>query len=115
MSTQIIPNQAISEKVSFFDIDLSNLISQRSAHRLLTWSLSLTFLWFGFLKVINMSPVVGLLQHSFSFFANQPFLGLLGFFEMLIAIGLLIPRIRKITISLTILHLFGTISVICVA
>ncbi len=115
MSTQIIPNQVIPEKVNFFDIDLSNLLSQRSAHKILTWSLSLTFFWFGFLKVINMSPVVGLLQHSFSGFAYQPFLGFLGFFEMLIAVGLLIPKIRKITISLTILHLFGTISVICIS
>jgi len=101
--------------MGFFDIDLSNLLTQRSAHTLLTWSLSLTFFWFGFLKVVNLSPVVDLLQHTFSFFATQPFLGLLGLFEMLIAIGLLIPKIRKITIFLTILHLFGTISVVCIA
>jgi len=115
MATQIIPNKAILEKANIFDLDLSNLLSQRSAHKLLTWSLSLTFFWFGFLKVINMSPVVGLLRHSFSFFAAQPFLGLLGFFEILISIGLLIPKVRKITITLTILHLFGTVSVICIA
>lgn len=115
MSTQTIPNQAVPTKTNLFDIDLSNLLSQSSARKLLTWSLSLTFFWFGFLKLINMSPVVGLLQHSFSFFANQPFLGMLGLFEMLIAVGLLIPKIRKITISLTILHLFGTVSVICIA
>jgi len=115
MSTQIIPNQVIPERVALRDIDLSNILSQGSAHKLLTWSLSLTFFWFGLLKVINMSPVVGLLRHSFAFFAHQPFLGLLGLFEILISVGLLIPRIRKITISLTILHLFGTISVICVA
>jgi uncharacterized membrane protein YkgB len=62
-----------------------------------------------------MSPVVGLLQHSFSLFASQPYLGILGAFEMLIAVGLLIPKIRKITITLTILHLFGTVSVVCIA
>lgn len=58
---------------------------------------------------------MGLLQHSFSLFASQPYLGMLGLFEMLISLGLLIPRIRKVTITLTILHLFGTISVVCIA
>src|SRR5256885_16085390 len=114
MSTQTIPHQAIPERGRFFDKEFSGLITQASTRKLLTWSLSLTFFWFGFLKVIKMSPVVGLLKHSFSLFAYQPFLGLLGFFEILIAIGLLIPRIRKITISLTILHLFGTVSVVCI-
>ncbi len=115
LSIQTIQPQAIVEKNNFFDFDLSNLLSQRLADRLLMWSMSLTFFWFGILKVFNMSPVVGLLQHSFSLFATQPYLGLLGFFEILIAVGLLIPRIRKLTITLTILHLFGTISVVCIA
>ena len=115
MATQIISNPVMSVKTRLADTELSDLLSQKLAHKLLTWSLSLAFFWFGFLKVFNMSPVVGLLQHSFSLFASQPYLGILGFFEMLIAIGLLIPKIRKITISLTILHLLGTISVVCIS
>ena len=113
MSTQTIPQQSI--RTRFLAIDLDGLVSYASARKLLTWSLSLTFFWFGFLKVVGMSPVVDLLKHSFVFLAYQPFLGLLGLFEVMIAIGLLIPRIRKVTISLTILHLLGTVSVVCIS
>lgn len=115
MSTETISVEAVAEKPVYFNVDLSHFTAGWLADRLLTWNLSLIFFWFGILKVFNMSPVVGLLQHSFSLFASQPYLGILGFFEMLIAIGLLIPRLRKITISITILHLLGTISVVCVA
>ena len=115
MSTQIITNQPIIEKPNFFDFDLSNILSRNLADRLLMWSMSITFFWFGALKVMGVSPVIGLLQQSFSLFATQPYLGLLGLFEMMIAVGLLIPKIRKVTISLTILHLLGTISVIVIS
>ena len=115
MSTQTIPAQVITEKTGFLNFDPGTILSQRMANRILTGSISLTFFWFGILKIMNLSPVVGLLQHSFPMFATQPYLGMLGLFEVLISIGLLMPRIRKITISITILHLLGTISVACVA
>ena len=112
---QTASESAIIQKTNIFDIDASNIISPALADRLLMGSLSLTFFWFGVLKVMGMSPVVGLLEHSFSFLAKQPYLGLLGAFEVMIAFGLLIPRVRKLTITLTIMHLFGTISVVCIA
>ena len=114
MASQSFSSNPAAEKASIFAFDLSELISQDLIFRLLTWSLSLTFFWFGTLKVIGMSPVVNLLKHSFPLFATQPYLGLLGLFEMVLAAGLLIPRLRRFAAGIAILHLLGTISVACI-
>src|ERR1051325_369316 len=115
MTTDITTDQLIPRENFALGLTIRKAVPRDIGLRLMTWSVSLTFFWFGLLKLLGLSPVVGLLQRSFSLFAAQPYLGLLGLFEIAIAIGLLIPRIKKIVVSLTILHLLGTISVVIVA
>jgi putative oxidoreductase len=95
---------------------LSIVIAPSLAARwLLLASLSLTFFWFGVLKVIGLSPVVPLLKATFPFMATDPYLSLLGAFEVVIAFGLLIGRLRRVTLTLIVLHLLGTLSIVVIA
>jgi len=78
---------------------------------LLRLSLATVFLWFGLLKLANVSPVVVLLKSFFPLLANAPFIELLGFVEVCIAVGLIINRLSKQTVFLMILHLLATLTV----
>jgi uncharacterized membrane protein YkgB len=58
---------------------------------------------------------VPLLKATFPFMAADPFLSLLGAFEVVIAFGLLITRLQRVTLTLIVLHLFGTLSIVVIA
>jgi uncharacterized membrane protein YkgB len=85
---------------------------ERNPILLLRLSLATVFLWFGLLKLADVSPVVTLLRSSIPILATTPFLQSLGFVEVCIAIGLSINRLSKPTVLLMILHLLATLSVV---
>ena len=84
---------------------------ERNPIFLLRLSLATVFLWFGLLKLADVSPVVALLRSSIPILANTPFLQSLGLAEVCIAIGLTINRFSKPTVFLMIIHLLATLSV----
>jgi uncharacterized membrane protein YkgB len=73
------------------------------------------FLWFGVLKVANVSPVIELLRASIPFLASSPYLQILGIVEITIGAGLLVDRLARQATALMILHLLGTLSLIAIA
>ena len=75
---------------------------------LLRLSLALIFIWFGLLKVFGFNPVHSLIASVTPMLAEGNGLILLGAFETLIGIGLLVDKLRKITHILLVLHLSGT-------
>jgi putative oxidoreductase len=89
--------------------------ARNSALVLLRFSLASVFLWFGLLKVANVSPVIGLLKGSFPFLAASPYIEMLGMAEIVIAVGLVIDKLSKQATVLMILHLLGTLTVVIVA
>lgn len=82
---------------------------------MLRLSLALVFFWFGALKIMDVSPVMQLLQNSFPFLAASPYIELLGLTEIFIAVGLMTDRLLSQTIWLMTLHLLGTLAVVAVA
>ena len=73
----------------------------------------IVFFWFGFLKVIGLSPATPLVQalfeHTISFMSFDIFLVAFGVFECIIGILFLIPRAERIVIPLLLVHLVTTI------
>ena len=110
MADYILSNNTIvSRKAHFFNLDL--YLSQQRTITILKFSLALIFFWFGLLKIINHSPVIELLQNSYPIFAKQPYLGVLGFGEVIIAVGLIINKLYRFSAVLMIFHLVGTLSI----
>lgn len=103
---------SLNHRISF---PRAEFTAARLSSALMRGSLALVFLWFGALKLMNESPVVALLEHSFAFLARTPWLQLLGLVEILIAVGLVVPRLAKIAAVTVLLHLCGTLSVAVVA
>ena len=75
-------------------------------------ALFIVFFWFGFLKVIFLSPaaplVASLQVKTLPFLGESTFLVLLGLAEMLIGLGFLFKSMTRLTILLLILHMITT-------
>jgi len=75
-------------------------------------SLFIVFFYFGFLKVIGLSPatplVEALFQKTISFLTFNFFIKFFGLFEMLIGLTFIIPRLERLAIFLLIIHMITT-------
>lgn len=76
------------------------------------FGLFVIFFWFGFLKVLGLSPASALVQSLFEemivWMPFPVFLVLFGFFEMLIGILFLFPGFERVVIPLLFLHMITT-------
>lgn len=71
-------------------------------------SLGLVFIWFGVLKTIGVSPVVGMIQQTYTFLPIHLFVLILGGWEMLIGICMILKRALRCALILMCIHLTGT-------
>ena len=71
-------------------------------------ALGLVFLWFGALKLFGSSPVIRLIQETFTFVPIHGFVLFLGFCEVLIGMGVIVKRALRCVLVLLSAHLVGT-------
>jgi len=106
---QLQPNVNGSLAQLVFHLDeLLITILRRWSITVLRWALGSVFLWFGALKIFGASPVMLLLQQTYSFLPIKLFLFFLGGWEMLIGIGIIFRRALRCVLILLCIHLIGT-------
>ncbi len=71
-------------------------------------ALGLIFIWFGALKIFGSSPVMLLIQETFTFLPIHLFVLILGGWEMLIGLGIILKRALRCVLILLGTHLIGT-------
>lgn len=69
-------------------------------------SLILVYFWFGFLKILGLSPVADLIKQTYPTFPSS-FVVFLGLWEILIALFLINKKTVKIGVILIWIHLGG--------
>src|SRR5258706_1254901 len=74
---------------------------------LLRISLAIVFIWFGLLKIFNVSPVIPLITNTYPLFPEPFFITFLGLWEVLIGIGLLFKVLMRFTLALLWLQMGG--------
>lgn len=74
-------------------------------------SLGLTYIWFGTLKILSVSPVHDLVTKTAFLLPKELFARVLGVFEVVIGLGLLFRVALRLTLLLFFLQLAGTFSV----
>ena len=77
------------------------------------FALFLLFFWFGFLKIVGMSPASGVVERLFNetlawLLPFGTFIVLFGVLECIIGILFLIPRAERVVIPIMLLHLLTT-------
>ena len=83
-------------------------VVRRYVPTVMTFSLALLFLWFGALKVVGSSPVTTLVSATLPWFDPDVLMPALGGAEMLLAVGLLLGRARRLVLVALAAHLSGT-------
>lgn len=82
---------------------------QRVGVRLLRLSLGIVFLWFGALKLLDMSPAADLVRATVYWMPGDVFLPILGVWEVLIGLCMLYRPTLRIAVGLLFLQMPGTI------
>ncbi len=95
----------------------------RIDHKIIQWlragfiptarvSLFVVYVWFGMLKVLGLSPASGLVHDLFSatigFMSFDVFYILFAWFEVLIGIMFLIPKMTRFVLPLLMIHMITT-------
>lgn len=75
-------------------------------------ALGSVFLWFGALKIFATSPVTSLIQETYTFLPVSIFVLVLGVWEMLIGIGIILKRALRFVLVLLGVHLVGTFTAV---
>ena len=86
---------------------LAGDLASRAGGRLLRIALGLVFLWFGALKVVGHSDAYGLVAATVPV-DPQLFVPALGAVELVLGLGLLVGRARRLVPAAMIAHLCGT-------
>ena len=71
-------------------------------------ALAIVFIWFGALKVIDRSPVEDLVKDTIYFLPEDEFFVIIGVWEIIIGIGLLVPVMLRLTLALFWPQMAGT-------
>jgi putative oxidoreductase len=87
---------------------------ERAALPLLRLSLGLVLVWFGALKIMGETPVADLVADTVYWVDPSWFVPLLGGFEVVVGIGLLIGRGMRIVLALFVLQMMGTFLVLVI-
>jgi uncharacterized membrane protein YkgB len=81
----------------------------RNGHFILRMGLGVVFVWFGLLKPLGVSPAEDLIRRTVYFLPPDLFLPVLGWWEVLIGVGLLYRPFNRIAIFLLFLQMPGTL------
>ena len=75
---------------------------------LLRYSIGIVFIWFGALKLFDKSPANELVENTIVFIPPEIFIPILGLWEIMIGVGLIIRRFNRAAIFLLFLQMPGT-------
>ncbi len=79
---------------------------------LLRMALAITFIWFGALKIFNVSPVADLVASTVYWFSPKFFVPFLGVWEVVVGLGLLFRIALRLVIFLFLVQMAGTFMVL---
>jgi putative oxidoreductase len=87
---------------------------RRNAPTVMRWSLGLVFVWFGALKVANVTPVAQLVADTMAFMPipASVLVPALGVFEIVVGVALAVGRWLRPVLAAMVAHLSGTFLVL---
>jgi uncharacterized membrane protein YkgB len=97
----------IRRRVDRIDESVSGFM-ERYGVTILRIAVAIVFIWFGVLKVIDKSPVEDLVKDTIYFLPEDTFFVVLGVWEIVIGVGLLVPVMLRLTLALFWLQMAGT-------
>jgi uncharacterized membrane protein YkgB len=87
---------------------------QRWSITVLRVSVAVVFIWFGALKVFDVTPVTDLVANTVYWVDPDWFVPVLGLFEIVVGVGLLVRRALRAMLGLFALQMVGTFLVLVI-
>ncbi len=100
-------------RLSYLDDSITRFLGKWSI-TVLRISVAVVFIWFGALKVFNVTPVADLVAGTVYWVDPDWFVPLLGVFEVVVGVSLLVRRALRVTLGLFALQMMGTFLVLIV-
>lgn len=101
------------EKIVSVDVGIIGWL-RRNSFSLLRISLAIVLIWFGALKVAGVSPVEELVSSVVYWVDPSWFVPVLGVFEILVGLGLLLAKAMRLVLLLFALQMVGTFLVLII-
>lgn len=99
----------MKQAITFKQIDEWNAgLMHKYGFVLLRYALAITFIWFGILKPIGLSPAAALIEKTVYWFSPEWFIPVLGWWEVAIGLFLLFRSTVRIALLLLFLQMPGT-------
>lgn len=105
--------ESLWRRLEALDAKILSLLN-RAALPTLRVSLAIVFIWFGALKIAGVTPVAGLVANTVYWLDPSWFVPLLGVFEVVVGLGLLLRRALRVVLALFVLQMLGTFLVLMV-
>jgi uncharacterized membrane protein YkgB len=96
----------VNKKAYSFDALFINSM-QKNGITILRITLGIVYVWFGLLKILEVSPVATLVTSTYPSFPEPSFIIFLGIWEVLIGIGLICKIFLRVTLALLWLQMAG--------
>jgi uncharacterized membrane protein len=84
------------------------LFTSRNVELMLRTSLSIVYAWFGALKLLDASPAHDLVVATLPMLSPSTAVAILGWWEVILAVFLLVPRLTSTALMLFAFHMLGT-------
>lgn len=84
------------------------LFSSRNVEVMLRVSLAIVYAWFGALKLLDASPAHDLVAATLPMLSPSTAVAMLGWWEVILAVLLLVPRLTTAALMLFAFHMLGT-------
>jgi len=97
----------LKEKYLAFEKTVSKTL-QKHSYLLLRISMGIVYLWYGLLKIVDMSPVEELVYRATHWIGVKEFVTFLGYWEVVIGLCLLIKKFNRLGLLLLFLQFPGT-------
>ncbi len=112
----ILKQHLISRILCSYDVVDHHLLLfvNRYGLNILRLSLATVFLWFGFLKILNVSPVTPLAENLIPGISTETFVFVLGIMEVGVGTSLVFKTLLKISIAIMVIHLISTFSLLLI-
>lgn len=89
------------------------LFLERNNVWMLRWAFAIVYVWFGTLKPLGISPAHDLVESTLGWMSFKTIVPVLGFWEIIIGLMFLVPRLTKITLVMFMIHMLGTFLPMC--
>ncbi|MCE7735157.1 MAG: DoxX family membrane protein [Candidatus Heimdallarchaeota archaeon] len=103
----VLDRRILGKTINDWDLAITKFMNEISMPAL-RFSIGVVFVWFGILKPFGLSSALELVENTIYFIPPEIFVPILGIWEVMIGISLIIKKLNRLGILLLFTQMIGT-------